>query len=183
MPRMHQIHIDIPKSVWARILAATTAWPSRSMRGICRYALRELYAELHDPEGSAPTTTPICVGEFRVAVYSSDPDETREWVSLAKTYGSKGAALRLALADLLASLERPLDVDGEESLGRPLDVIETDGTAAFHGLLKRGLTQAEIIKATGIDSGAASRVKQGEARLGPKYTSMLRTAYPDAFGL
>ena len=102
-----QIHLDLDEATWLRLFGLTQMWPQRTMGHICRYALSELW---HDCQGSvAPdvaTLPRMPYGTRRVAVFSRVPEETARWLHLATKYGSKAAALKVALGNLLASLEQ-----------------------------------------------------------------------------
>lgn len=102
-----QIQSHIDADAWQRLYDLTSKWPtkSRSQAGICRYALDELLAEKHDPDGGVwRTDTLFPEGKLRVQVHSNSVAEDVDWNELVDVYGSSSATLKTALQFLYQSL-------------------------------------------------------------------------------
>jgi len=100
MARKRQIHIDVDPAFWTALVAGTEHWRDRSMGSLCSYALNEL------AEGSVwEAVQPAPKGTFHVQVWTSDEGESEGWFALAAKYGSKAAALRIALGSLARSFD------------------------------------------------------------------------------
>ena len=105
MPLYRQIHTDIPKDDWQRIYDGTALWKLRSDSNICRYALRELYAE-RNLSAELATPGPMLACDLKgkhLQVRAIDQAEAEQWDALVEVYGSGNAALRQALGLMLAS--------------------------------------------------------------------------------
>lgn len=167
---LRQVNTFVATPIWNGILANIKEWPEsmRTPQGIALYALHEL---ANDPRPLPEVVPPV--GDARVNFRLTTPEAERQLSSLVeKKYGNGAAVVRVAIARLYENLNAYNEKDY---------YVPVDGTTAFLRLLAQGRTQAEIIKKTGMDSGHASRVKQGKAQIGPEHTERLRKAFPNAF--
>lgn len=102
---MKQIHTDVSNTFWNTLFAATKEWPpeKRNMACICRYALREFYAERVEYPDRRITVLPAPLGGKHVQVRTNDPEEAALWAELAKEFPPESqyiVMLRTALAQL-----------------------------------------------------------------------------------
>ena len=111
-----QVNIYVDETFWQALVEATHRWPEehRNVSNICRYAMGELHAEIH--EGDLPTRE-APVGQFSLPCKALAAHR-EEWAVLRDHYGNSATAMRVALAFLYDSIVRYEEEEDGEVEGR-----------------------------------------------------------------